>query len=107
MNFHTGGFLDAGKAAGEGAEPALAPQRCIQGCSVINPCKSSALRPQHRREKLGVNKRGATAVGHTASIRSVLTYFGFVAMWLLMGSKEGLCPCSAPSVSSCSGHPGH
>lgn len=54
-----------------------------------------------------MNKRSAMAVGHTASIHSVLTYFGFVTMRLLMGSKEGLCPCSAPSVSSCSGHPGH
>lgn len=41
------------------------------------------------REKLRAQKLGATATRHTASIHSVLTYFGFATAWLLMGVKRG------------------
>lgn len=44
------------------------------------------------RDKLRAQKLGATAVRHTASIRSVLTYFGFATAWLLMGAKGGDAP---------------
>lgn len=44
------------------------------------------------RGKLRAQKLGATAARHTASIRGVLTYFGFATAWLLMGAKGGAAP---------------
>lgn len=72
---------------GGSTKPALAPCQCKQGYSVMISSNSSAF--WDGRGKLRAQKLSSTAERHTASIRSVLTYFGFATVWLLMGAKGG------------------
>lgn len=75
---------------GATAKPALAPCQYKQGCSVMLSSMSSAF--WDGREKLRAQELGATATRHTASIHSILTYFGFVTAWRLVGAKGGAAP---------------